>query len=223
MGLLACLPASACLPACLPCSLPFLPQHPAPDRPTDRPTVRPTARLRLYPCEYTFVFAAPLRAVPLSVASTRERTGLRHVCAAHNTFVCARVLDGGPGPARRSRPVPSRSVEYRAAPRRSPPAIHSSFSQPARPTDCQCPTARRTVCTQKRSGSPSLPPYRPPRSSALRRHPTTPFLLTHGRPSSSPSLSLRFHLSFSLALYTHTRARTSSPLFPSWNLLPLRL
>lgn len=131
------------------------------------------------------------------------------VCAPR-TSVCARVLDGGPGPARRSRPVPSRSVEYRAAPRRSPPAIHSSFSQPARPTDCQCPTARRTVCTQKRSGSPSLPPYRPPRSyalaSALRRHPTSPFLVTHGHPPSSPSLPLRFCLPFSLAL--HTRART---------------
>lgn len=188
--LLACLLACLCL-----CLLACLARCPSsPNIPHDRPTVRPTARLRLYPCECRFVFAAPLRAVPLSVATTRERPGLRHVCAAR-TSVCARVLDGGPGPARRSRPVPSRSVEYRAAPRRSPPAIHSSFSQPARPTDCQCPTARRTVCTQKRSGSPSLPPYRPPRSYALSSaphyalppHPRSPSLVSL---TAAPILSL---------------------------------
>lgn len=136
--------------------------------------------------------------------------GLRRVCAAHT---CARVLDGGPGPARCSRPVPSRSVEYRAAPRRSPPAIHSSFSQPARPTDCQCPTARRTVCTQKRSGSPSLPPYlcHPARTLSRRLSIGTPL-----RPSSSPTVALPrlphraapilspFFSSFS---HTHVRAR----------------
>lgn len=69
-----------------------------------------------------------------------------------DTLVCVRTWMGVParlsalGP---SRPVPSRRVSHR-----SPPAIHSSFSQPPA---CQCPTARRTVCTQKRSGSPSLP------------------------------------------------------------------
>jgi len=151
------------------------------------------------------VFTAPLRA---SVGGDYTLSGPAFGVCAPCTSVCARVLDGGPGPARRSRPVPSRSVEYRAAPRRSPPAIHSSFSQPARPTDCQCPTARRTVCTQKRSGSPSLPPYLcHPARTLSRRHPTSPFFVTHGRSPSSPSLPLRFCLPFSLALRTHTRAQ----------------
>lgn len=115
-------------------------------------------------------------------------------------------------PARLGALGPSRSVEYRAAPRRSPPAIHSSFSQPARPTDCQCPTVRRTVCTQKRSGSPSLPPYRPPARTLSRRHPTSPFLVTHGRLPSFPSLTLRFCLPFSLALHIHAQVVLSFPL-----------
>ena len=68
-------------------------------------------------------------------------------------------MDGGPGPAL-GRPVPSRRVSHH-----SPPAIHSSFSQPPA---CQCPTARRTVCTQKRSGSPSLPRLPPSRETCAR-------------------------------------------------------
>lgn len=95
-----------------------------------------------------------------------------------------------------SRPVPFRRVSHR-----SPPAIHSSFSQPARPTACQCPTARRTVCTQKRSGSPSLPP------SDYPRHVHGSPLLPH---FASPTVALVF-----LALTT--------TLFPFLSLLRLSL
>lgn len=128
-------------------------------------------------------------------------------------------VDGGPGPAR---PVPFRGVSHR-----SPPAIHSSFSQPARPTACQCPTARRTVCTQKRSGSPSLPPSDHSALSfslvhalsAFRRHPTR---VTHSRslslslisPAPIPSLFLcRLFLSLSRTVCT-TAAFLRVPLCP---------
>lgn len=82
---------------------------------------------------------------------TNERTNGMVVCA---------FRIGGWGSRPGSRPVPSRRVSHR-----SPPAIHSSFSQPPA---CQCPTARRTVCTQKRSGSPSLPRLPPSRETCAR-------------------------------------------------------
>lgn len=124
------------------------------------------------------------------MANTRERPDLRRVCACP----CGRVWMGVPARLG-SRPVPFRGVSHR-----SPPAIHSSFSQPARPTACQCPTARRTVCTQKRSGSPSLPPSDYPALSyalsAFRRHPTS----RHPQPI---SLSL-FCLASESPSFSHT-------------------
>lgn len=58
------------------------------------------------------------------------------------------------------------------------------------------------------SASLPLPPRSYALSSALHRHPTSPFFVTHGRSSSSPSLPLRFCLPFSLALHTHTHKHT---------------
>lgn len=141
-----------------------------------------------------------------------------------DTLVCFRTWMGVP--ARLSaRPVPSRWVSHR-----SPPAIHSSFSQPPA---CQCPTARRTVCTQKRSGSPSLPRLSPSeRRTRARARARSFFHPGESRIAYLSLYTLPLYIRFSLAPpLPHLPLRTlhfslfspTGRLAPSLSRFPLRL
>lgn len=191
--LLACLPA--CLASC-PSSL---------DIP--HPTVRPTARLQLYPCEPRVCVS------PRGASVGGNYTRAFRPCTCVRVHPCARVLVGGPGPTRRSRPVPSRSVEYRTAPLAT---RYPQQFQPARPPDC-LPVSHRTPNRLHSEAirepfSASLPATLLVRSlvgTPLRsRHPR---LYRPSSPSPTPS--------FFLSLYTHTYTDSYTRVASSLSLL----
>jgi len=119
--------------------------------------------------------------------------------------VCTRVLDEGPGTARRSRPVPFRSVEYRAA--RHPLSTAVSASTPARLPASVPPHAEPFALRSDQGALLCLPAGHPARIRSLSRRLIVGAPLHPRHPRPSPS-----HLSLflsSLFFFSRSTLRSS--------------
>lgn len=171
---------------CLLCFLPFLPHIPRPFRTfVCRNSLTPICVRR------ASVFAAFLRVVPLSVTTTRKAPWPSARVYAH---VRVRACWMGV-PARRSRPVPSRSVEYRTAhTARHPLSTAVSASPPAR-LPASVPPHAEPFALRSDQGALLCLSAGHPAHTLSRRHPTSP--TSHPRPTFALSLSCRrFDLPF---------------------------
>lgn len=155
------------------------------------------------------MYAAP----PRGVSTRWWRLRARHPGVCARMSVCARVLDEGPGTARRSRPVPFRSVEYRAA--RHPLSTAVSASTPARLPASVPPHAEPFALRSDQGALLCLPAGYPARIRSLSSAPhfslvthgrLPPVFLSHSRRRSF-SLTLRSVLSFSLEIFSLSARR----------------